>query len=60
MEKINLEDFKLIKGFKVMEWLRPIRERYHELYMKNPKEYERQLEEAEKRIQERIKRSSRG
>jgi hypothetical protein len=50
MEKIKLEDIKPIKGFKVMEWLRPIREEQHRLYEQNPEEYYRQLEIAEKKF----------
>jgi hypothetical protein len=48
MEKIELEGLKPNKGFKVMEWLRAIREEQHRLYENNPKEYYRQLEIAEK------------
>jgi hypothetical protein len=58
MKKINFKDFKPIEGFKVMEWLGPIREKYHELYMKNPEEYNRRLRMIDKRMQERIKKAS--
>jgi hypothetical protein len=50
MEKFNIEDIKAIPGFKVMEWLRPIREERHRLYEQNPEEYYRQLEVAEKKF----------
>lgn len=58
MRKLNFEDFKPIEGFKVMEWLRGVREKYHELYMKDPEEYDRRLKKIDKRMQARIKKAS--
>lgn len=51
MEK--LKNIKPIKGFKVMKWVREVRDREYELYKKDPQEYARQLKEAGKRMLER-------
>ena len=32
-------DSEPIEGFKVMEWLRGVRDEYYKLYKSNPKEY---------------------
>lgn len=32
-----------IKGFKVMDWLRDVREKRYKLYKENPEEYYRQV-----------------
>ena len=49
-EKLNLEP---IEGFKVMEWLRGVREADYRLYKENPKEYFKRIgvsyEEVKKR-----------
>ena len=39
-----------IKGFKVMEWLRGVRDANYELSIKDPEEYRRKEEEARKRL----------
>jgi hypothetical protein len=56
MKKLNIKDLKPIEGFKVMEWLRAVREKEYELYKRDPQEYFRQVEEADKIMQARIKR----
>ena len=49
-EKLNLEP---IEGFKVMEWLRGVREADYRLYKENPQEYFKRIgvsyEEVKKR-----------
>jgi hypothetical protein len=59
MKKLNIKDLKPIEGFKVMEWLREVREKNYELHKRDPQEYFRQVEEAHKRMQARIKRIER-
>jgi hypothetical protein len=54
-----MEKIQPIEGFKVMEWLRAVREKDHELYMKDPEEYYRQIKAAGKRMQARIARIKR-
>ena len=53
-----MEKVKPIKGFKVMEWLRGVREKYHELYMTDPDEYYRRLKRAGERAKARINKAS--
>jgi hypothetical protein len=59
MKDLQLDDIKPIEGFKVMEWLREVREKQHKLYEQDPKEYYRQLELAGERIRLRLKKDSR-
>ena len=40
-----------IKGFKVMEWLRGVRDANYELSIKDPEEYRRREEKSKKRIE---------
>jgi hypothetical protein len=55
MKKLQLKDIKPIKGFKVMEWLRNVREKEADLYKNDPEEYFKQLKIANKKMQARIK-----
>ena len=48
-----------IPGFKVMEWLRGVRDANYELSIKNPKARKRQKEEARKSLEEKAKRTGR-
>jgi hypothetical protein len=48
-----------IEGFKVMDWIRDIREKGYELYKKDPQEYAKSIEKAGKRLQARIRRAKR-
>jgi hypothetical protein len=56
MKTLQPEDLQPIEGFKVMEWLRDVREKEYELYTKDPEEYFRQLKMAGKRMRARIAR----
>lgn len=60
MKKINFENLKPIEGFKVMEWLRAVREKYHELYMRDPEEYDRKIKMIDKKTQAYRKKNSKG
>ena len=53
-----MEKVQPIEGFKVMDWIRDIREKQYELYKKDPEAYNRQLKEVDKRIRARIKKAS--
>jgi hypothetical protein len=46
MEGINYKNIKPIEGFRVMEWVRSVREKLYELYVNDPEEYSKQLDEA--------------
>lgn len=54
MKGVKIKDIHPIEGFKVMEWVRSIREDSYNLYKKDPKEYYRQIKEAGKRMKERF------
>jgi hypothetical protein len=54
MTKLQLENIKPIEGFKVMEWLRAVREKQHRLYEQDPEAYYKQLEQAGKRMKRRL------
>jgi hypothetical protein len=58
MKKLQLKDIKPIKGFKVMEWLRDVRDKEHYLHENDPKEYFRQLKIAGERMRERLDKAS--
>ena len=53
MKTLQNKNLQPIKGFKVMEWVREVREREYNLYKRDPEEYFRQLKNAEKRMKER-------
>jgi hypothetical protein len=53
--QLKLKEIKPIKGFKVMEWLRNVREKEADLYKNDPEEYFKQLKIANKKMQARIK-----
>ena len=59
MKGVKVKDIRPIEGFKVMEWVRSVREKEYELYKSNPEEYYRQLNKAGKRLQARIARAKR-
>ena len=46
----KLEDIQPIKGFKVMEWLRGVRDANYELSLKDPEAYQKKLDAARRRI----------
>ena len=46
----RLEHKEPIKGFRVMEWLRGVRDANYELSIKDPEEYRRREEKAKRRI----------
>ncbi|OJW68889.1 MAG: hypothetical protein BGO68_03845 [Candidatus Amoebophilus sp. 36-38] len=48
-----IKNLKPIEGFKVMEWVRAVREKEYELYKRDPEEYFRQLRKAGKKMRER-------
>jgi hypothetical protein len=54
MKGIKIKDIRPIEGFKVMEWVRSVREKQYELYKNNPEEYYRQLKKAGERMKERF------
>jgi len=43
MTQLNKIDSESIEGFKVMEWLREVRDEYYKLYKSNPREYFRSI-----------------
>jgi hypothetical protein len=45
-----MEKVQPIEGFKVMEWLRGVREKHHELYMADPEEHERKPKMTDEKI----------
>lgn len=49
----NNKNIQPIAGFKVMQWVRAVREKEYELYKKDPQEYFIQLKNAGKRMRER-------
>jgi hypothetical protein len=55
MTKQQLENIKPIEGFKVMEWLRAVREERHRLYERDPEAYYKQLEQAGRSVKSRCK-----
>ncbi len=59
MKEVKIKDMQPIEGFKVMEWVREVREKEYELYKSDPEEYYRQLNKAGKRLQARIARAKR-
>ena len=56
-ERINkkLGTSEAIPGFKVIEWLRGVRDANYELSIKDPEAYQRKREEARRRIDIKIK-----
>ena len=57
-EELNkkLGDTKPIEGFRVMEWLRGVRDANYELSIKDPEAYRKEEEEACARIDDMIRR----
>jgi hypothetical protein len=53
----NIKDIQPIEGFKVMEWVRQVRDKEYELYKNDPETYFRELKEAGQRMQARLKKS---
>ena len=45
---------QVIPGFKVMEWLRQVREEEYKLYQESPEAYFRSIRECEQRIEKRL------
>ena len=54
MKGVKIKDIRPIEGFKVMEWVRSVREKWYELYKKDPQEYYRQIKKAGERMKERF------
>ena len=54
MKGVKIKDIKPIEGFKVMEWVRSIREDNYNLYKKDPKKYYGQIKEAGRGMKERF------
>ena len=56
-EELNrrLGDTKPIPGFRVMEWLRGVRDAEYELSIKDPKAYQRKVEAARRKVDIMIK-----
>jgi hypothetical protein len=50
----NLKDIQPIEGFKVMEWVRQIREKEYKLYKSDPQTYFRELKEAGQSMRTRL------
>jgi hypothetical protein len=50
----NNKNIRPIAGFKVMHWIKAVREKEYELYKKDPQEYFIQLKNAGKRMRERL------
>lgn len=57
IEKINKEfgTSDAIPGFKVMEWLRGVRDEHYRLSIEDPEAYKKMKEEARRRIDIKIK-----
>jgi hypothetical protein len=53
-----MKKVQAIEGFKVMDWIRDMRERRYELYKKDLEAYDRQLIGAGKRLRARINRAA--
>jgi hypothetical protein len=51
-----MERVQPIEGFKVMDWIRDIREKGYQLYKEDPEEYIRQIKRSGKSLRKRIKR----
>ena len=56
-EELNrrLGDTKPIPGFRVMEWLRGVRDAEYELSIKDPKAYQKKVEAARRKVDIMIK-----
>lgn len=54
MKGAKIKDIRPIEGFKVMEWVRSVRENRYNLYKNDPQEYYRQLKKAEERMKARF------
>lgn len=53
----KLRDKPPIPGFKVMEWLRGVRDADHELSIRDPKAYQKRKEEARERLIEKARKA---
>jgi hypothetical protein len=54
MKGVKIKDIRPIEGFKVMEWVRSVRENRYNLYKNDPQEYSRQLKKAGERMKARF------
>jgi hypothetical protein len=58
MKEAKIKDIRPIEGFKVMEWVRNVRESRYNLYKNDPDEYYRRLKKAGERAKARINKAS--
>lgn len=49
-KEMRITDIEPIKGFRVMEWLRGVRDANYELFVNDPEAYQKKLEEASVRM----------
>ena len=61
IEKINKEfgTSEAIPGFKVMEWLRGVRDAHYRLSVQDPEAYQKMREEAKESLRKKAKRTGR-